>query len=210
MKKFMLIMLIMISAGVYGQNFPDLKFYFHNEREERDYGYYDVMRKTAYKIAQNDERAKDRAVIISNDEGYTAIIYKEKFFFIRDYNRDMITEVIKRELQRNVNHYEDIKKRAKNDFEIEEDLVADYKQKLKQDKAIDPVNGGYRHEIEEALDLHQGRLRHYTEELEKATKKLEDIEKECAPLYNELNIIIGKYYSIRDKREDNKGFACII
>lgn len=168
------------------------------------------MHDAVLKISNNNKKAKDRAVFLSNDAGYTAILYKGNFFFIRVYNCDRITEVIESELQHNVNLYENKKMVVKKDWEEEDDLVADYKQKLKQDKAIDPVNGGHRHEIEKALDLHQRRLILRTEELEEATKKFEEIEKECALLYKELDIIIGKYYSIRDKREDNKGFACII
>jgi hypothetical protein len=209
MKKTVVFLIMCVTLGVNAQNFRDI-IGPRTDSEKRDYGYYEVMREKAFKIYRNDERAKDRAVIISNDEGYTAIIYKGKFFFIRDYNYDRITEVIKSELQKSINTYRNAKIIAENDFEKEDDLVADYKQKLKADKAINPVNGGHRHEIEKALDLHQGRLTHCTEELEKATKKVEDIEKECALLYKELDIIIGKYYEIRDKQEEGKGFACVI
>ena len=170
----------------------------------------DAMKEKVFNIYRNNEKAKDRAVFMCNNKGYTTILYKGKFFFIRDYNHDKISEVVKDELQKKINVGSHDLRKAKNDFEKEDDLVADYKQKLKQDKAIDPVNGGHRHEIENALDLHQLRLKGAKERYEEATQKCEDIKKECALLYKELDIIIGKYYSIRDKREDNKGFACII
>ena len=65
MKKTIVFLIMCVTLGVNAQNFNDI-IGPRTDSEKCDYGYYKVMREKAFKIYRNDERAKDRAVIISS------------------------------------------------------------------------------------------------------------------------------------------------